>query len=576
MAARAAGFLGQDLEAMEESDPTAVLVEARNAAAVADAIAPDAGNDVGQVVLLNDHLLSLQAGAQGLSTLLRNRGVQRIQTKKLKQIHMDVAAIDIGLKANGTRTVPEDGTGVLVAIVDSGFDLSHPMFRDAAGNLRVEGLLWQRQPPNPPRQFTAAQLSAGWSNGSNPGADENGHGTHVATIAAGSRHQNLEGIAPGASFLLVKTNFIDTDKALKWIYDKAGNRPCVVNMSLGHHWGAHDGTEAEERYQAELAAQYPGKIICVSAGNEREDKLHIGGRFSPGEEQTIDFATFRAERPGERPRAAMTLWHDENDLFSITLVTRDGTEIAAPAIGQMDEYEATEVNIQIGRQIYVWSKLVQTEIVLDFTSDAHPVQHLQGWRLKLRCEQATVGRLDGWFANSGMGQFLPHPMVEEARTIGLSATGDGCIAVASHVSKNSWTSDSGVQDRPGAVLGRSSSFSSLGPTRDGRWKPEISAPGEVITSALAAGCAMATRTGFSPFRQAASRLLSIQGTSMSSPMVAGVIALMLQKKPILTTAQVRDLLKMTAHKDAHTGLADWNPAYGYGKVAVAAVLAAIN
>jgi subtilisin family serine protease len=573
MAARAAGFLGADPEVMQETDPTAVLVEAADAAAVAEAISSRTSH-AKQIVILNEHLLSLQAGEEAVALLLQHRGVRRIQTNKRKQIHLDHAAVDTGLyQGNSQRSVVEDGTGVLIGIVDSGFDLSHPMFRDASGNLRVEGLLWQRG-NQAPRQFNTAQLDAGWNNGTNPGADENGHGTHVASIAGGSRFGGMEGVAPGSRFLLVKTDFVNTDKAVRWIYDRAGNQPCVINMSLGHHWGAHDGTDVEERYHAQLAASNAGKVICISAGNEREDALHMGGRFSPGQEEVFPFSVFRAETPGGRPQAALTLWHDENDVFTITLVTQDGTEVAAPAIGQMDEYQAPVVTIQLGRQRYAWSKLVQTEVTLDFIANAHPVQDLQGWKIKVRCETAAVGRLDVWFANSGMGQFLSHSMLEQARTIGLSATGEGCIAVASHVSNNVWTSDAGPQSRPGAVLGRSSNFSSLGPTRDGRWKPEISAPGEIVTAALATGSELAGN-GFQSYHQAANRLLSIQGTSMSSPMIAGVVALMLQKKPTLTTAQVRDLLRSTARRDAHTGLGDWHPAYGYGKVRVAGVLAAI-
>jgi len=346
-------------------------------------------------------------------------------------------------------------------------------------------------------------------------------------------------------------------------------------MSLGHHWGAHDGTDAEERYHADLAARNPGKIICISAGNEREDEMHIGGRFSPGEDEVVGFGVFRAEEPGEAPGAAMTLWHDENDRFVITLVTPDGTEVPAPVLGQLDQYQAPNVVIQIGRDGYAWSNLVQTQIQLQFTRNAHPIRDLQGWKLKIRCDQAALGRLDGWFANSGMGSFKGHPLLEQARTVGLSATGPGCIAVASHVSKNAWASDHGPQ-RKQSTVGRSSKFSSLGPTRDDRSKPEISAPGEMITAALAANSDMAKLAGYEPSRQTAKRLLTIPGTSMACPAVAGIVALMLQKKPTLTTAQVRDILRTAARKDAHTGVQTWHPAYGYGKVNLLAALSKVQ
>ena len=59
-------------------------------------------------------------------------------------------------------------------------------------------------------------------------------------------------MAPAARFLLVKTDFINTDAAVSWTFRKAGPRPCVVNMSLGHHFGAHDGTDQEERLHRTL------------------------------------------------------------------------------------------------------------------------------------------------------------------------------------------------------------------------------------------------------------------------------------------------------------------------------------
>ena len=90
------------------------------------------------------------------------------------------------------------------------------------------------------------------------------------------------GIAPeGARFLLVKTNFLDTDReAASWAFSKAKNRPCVINMSFGAPLqGAHDGSDVEERLHEALVG--PGKLIVISAGNERHDAIHIGGLFFP-------------------------------------------------------------------------------------------------------------------------------------------------------------------------------------------------------------------------------------------------------------------------------------------------------
>ena len=184
-----------------------------------------------------------------------------------------------------------------------------------------------------------------------------------------------------------------------------------------------------------------------------------------------------------------------------------------------------------------------------------------------------VGRLDAWMNNSGFAEFRAHSLVEMARTIGLPATGRGSIAVASHVSKNQWQADAGMETDIRAVIGRSSVFSSLGPTRDGRQKPDISAPGQYLTAALADGSELATLDdrALTP-----SRLLTIEGTSMATPVVTGVVPLMLQRKPTATLAQIADVLQRTARHDVHTGPVGWNPTYGFGKIDIAAALQAIG
>ena len=232
----------------DQGRPTsAAIVETGNAAAVVERL-----DGAAEVEQLSANFVSVRADAGVLAELSALPQVRRVQSKKLAQPHLDLAMPDIGLRADqgGARPVEEDGTDVLVGVIDSGFDLSHPMFRDPAGRLRVEGLLDQTQ--QPAREFTIQQLEQAWAQGTGPGRDDNGHGTHVASIAAGTRFGALEGVAPGARLLLVKTNYMDTDNAVACVFGKAGPRPCVVNLSLGHHFGAHDGTDAEERLHSQL------------------------------------------------------------------------------------------------------------------------------------------------------------------------------------------------------------------------------------------------------------------------------------------------------------------------------------
>jgi subtilisin family serine protease len=559
VAARAAGFVPAPGREPELGPQAAVLVEAADAAAVADRL-----GDGATVDQLSDRFLSVHGDLTKLAALTEVPQVRRVQTKKVSQPHLDAVLPDIGLTAPaaGDRPVEEDGTGVLVAVVDSGFDLSHPMFRDPAGKLRVEALLDQTVAGG--REFSTAVLERRWAGGHGPGADENGHGTHVTAIAAGSRFGAFEGVAPGARLVLVKTNFRDTDQAVSWIFQKAAQRPCVVNMSLGHHFGAHDGTDAEERLHVELSG--PGRVIVVSAGNERNDDIHIGGGFLTGQVEEFPFDLMR--QPDGTAFVIVTAWHSRDDRFDLQLVTPQGDVLTEPSIGNAVDHDLSTSRVRLAQQRYAPSRQVEHFISIE-VRDRFTNANLRGWRLRATCRRAAVGRLDGWFHNSGFAAFRPHPLLEAARTVGLSATGNGCLAVASHVTKSAWDSDSGPRQLNQVVIGRSSPFSSLGPTRDGRQKPDLSAPGQMVTAALASDSEEARRDQFALTED---RLLTIAGTSMAAPVVTGAVALLLQQKPDHTVDGVRQILRDSVRRDVHTGPGGWDPKYGMGKLDIARAL----
>jgi subtilisin family serine protease len=566
LTARAAGFAAGGAPITQEQN-VAALLEVADARQLVEESAGAYGENA--LLPLADNFVSAHLPPSELAKFIDHPAVERIQTKKLKLPTLDHATVDVGLRAStaGNRVVNETGENVLIGIVDSGFDLTHPMFADAHGGLRVERLLDQTTR----REFTDVQLQQGVAGGNPPGRDGQGHGTHVASIAGGSAFGGFEGVAPRARFLLVKTDFLNTDAAVSWIFNHAGNRPCVVNMSLGHHFGAHDGTDAEERLHALLTAA-PGRAIVVAAGNERTDSIHAGGRFHVGQTEEIVFDLLRP-RDGGLPSAVVTLWYDQRDAFDLTLLTPSGQQIALPALGRANHFQSATVDIQVARKRYPLSASIQGQIEISISNPAARPIDLRGWKIRIAARTIVVGRLDAWVNNSGFAEFRSHPLIEMARTVGLPATGRGSIAVASHVSKNEWQADAGMETDIRAVIGRSSVFSSLGPTRDGRQKPNISAPGQYLTAALADSSELAT---LDDRALTGSRLLTIEGTSMATPVVTGIVALMLQRKSTATLTQIADVLQRTARHDAHTGPVGWNPTYGFGKIDIAAALQAIG
>ena len=176
---------------------------------------------------------------------------------------------------------------------------------------------------------------------------------------------------------------------------------------------------------------------------------------------------------------------------------------------------------------------------------------------------------------------------DSQHTTTIPATAQGVIAAGSWMpekpigsGQSVWTGDNGVTydqsdiNSPGgtgSTTGDLSSFSSLGPTADGRTKPAVVAPGEPIIAARALGAAVSSSVtvGGDHFKNA--------GTSMSSPHLAGIVALLLQRNNTLTLEQVRQALTVAATTTGLTSkTSDPTNSYGAGKVDAASVLSSVS
>lgn len=474
------------------------------------------------------------------------------------------------------------GEGVLVGIIDTGIDLTHPAFLDAAGRSRVVAVWDQDAVGKPPPGFdyghacdevliAQERCTLG---------DSTGHGTHVAGIVAGRN-----GLAPRADIAVVRSErFTRLADAVLFLTQLAASRgqPVAINVSVGGHYGAHDGRTPLELYLEQLLRR--GEVVVAAAGNDARANLHVGVQLSSRAQRVaLEYLPW-----GSATEVTVEMWGELDVRLQMELELYEGQErvLSVPLHASAGDF--ADGQVRLDNEV-----IASVGYAVDVVPDSHMIRHtlsleplgsrrptagesgVQRWMaLVLRGE----GWVDGWLSQSdyraGSARFGPSLGAgwlsgDGQRTVTVPATGRAVIAVGSYVSRVEWTSADNEQRSLPVIVGSLSSFSSQGPTLAPHYtgaKPELVAPGTMIVSARA----FSVPAGGHTLDEEHSAL---QGTSMAAPHVTGAAALLLQANPHLDHSQVRRILTQTARapEGAPPGLA--HPAWGYGKLAVAPAVA---
>jgi subtilisin family serine protease len=459
---------------------------------------------------------------------------------------------------------------VIIGFVDTGIDTTHPDFTFPNGSTKILYVWDQTTSGRPPAGFnygfecTSADINARTC----PETDTFGHGTHVAGIAAssGMATGNYTGVAPGASIIFVKAGYgvcngsswtfgtAELLDGVNYLVQKAkqlGMR-LVISLSLGGNIGAHDGTDPLELgLDAVVKAGTP---VVVAAGNSARDKDHIRGRLSQGGN-----VTFQLEVQQSTIDLQIDVWYSPLDHISARLTDPNGTTYPVPTRpgGLNGTYgNVTTLSTSSGSG---------DELYLEVNSTANlPVK---GWSVTLSANQVnSQGWWDAWtdaVTCSYPGSYFDPGdgyNIDSSDTVGIPGNAKYVVTVGAYITKTSWKGmDGQIYGRTDLQPGGIASFSSLGPTRDGRIKPDVVAPGALIASARSSAI---PSSNSDPDRF--HRVLA--GTSMSTPHVAGVIALMLQYDPNLKAIDIPAILRQTARLDAYTGIVpNGSPIWGFGK-----------
>ncbi len=445
------------------------------------------------------------------------------------------------------------GRGVVIGIVDWGFDFAHSDFRNPDGSTRILALWDQRGKPRPesPQPYgygivhTREAINQAFTS-SNPYAalgyhpadadlGRGSHGTLVASIAAGNGTGGGPiGIAPEAELVFVHNamwgqdpsaklgNSVTLLEAIDFITRTAAERPCAINLSMGRTGEQHDGTTlVEQALDAALRAA-PRRVICQSTGNYFTRRLHASGQLRPAEERTLVWEVAKADvTPNE-----FEVWYPGRDKMEIEIRSPDGSIST-----RLRQGERAPLNMDgqtIGRAYHrtIEPNNLDNHIVIFLYPDAPA----GAWDVTLIATDVVDGRFHAWIErDAGCPNCQSHFRQEDAdptSTTGTICNGLRTIAVGAYNPHH--------PDQPIA------SFSSMGPTRDSRLKPDLCAPGVGILGARSASRDANGQT---------SLLTRMSGTSFAAPHVTGCIALMLQVAPRpLRIEEVHNLLLANTRK----------------------------
>lgn len=348
-------------------------------------------------------------------------------------------------------------------------------------------------------------------------ADWKGTGTHGARttyiVAGNGRDGGPEGIAPEADLIFVHladrntgglAPFGDSVRALEavdFISRTAGSQPCSINISAGRICGPHSGTALVEMAFDELLATTPGRFISQSCGNYARWRTHSCGTIALGEARSLTMVV----DPADITVNEVEIWYDGADEFTVRIDPPGYTGGQPVRLGERSDL-LIEGRV-IGRVYH--RKHDPNNGDNHIVAYLDPVGFAGNWTVTIEAQRVASGRFHAWIERDDscpgcQARFTPDNS-NTSITIGSITTSHLPLIVGAYNAHD--------PTRPAAP------FSSCGPTRDGRPKPDLVAPGVNVLAARSAPIGASHNSGL---------LVRGSGTSFAAPHVTGAVALCFQ------------------------------------------------
>ncbi|MEL7160124.1 MAG: S8 family peptidase, partial [Bacteroidota bacterium] len=488
-----------------------------------------------------------------------------------------------------------NGEGTLVVMIDRGIDYHHPAYLKADGTTRLAYVYdmiadHDGNPYGVGRILDAEDINGDLMTDGPPLSNDNhGHGTATTGIIAGNDggtgNDDFAGVAPEATIISIKlvqdgfpaaggspgeAGFFDPTYipiALQFARDKIAELglPSVTLLNIGSIGAPTDGTSTVGRALTDFAEDHP--FVCGVGDDGGADNVAKGDINAVGNDPTVDIRIEKLS-PGNLDAE---LWYSAGTRFEARLTTPDGTQLTprVPANNQRTMEDGDNVTVwHNGSEQDFWGSNGPRRQVFIRIAEGTGI-----YTLRLR----RISGNDGSFiATMNPSRYnLANRFLDFGSNVGSIndySASPSVISPSDYVFNNRWTNVDGNmfnftgQGAPGEIwVG-----SSKGPTQDDRLGIDFAAPGEVLFGPYSAGSFYSRAV--SSIAQGSNGLYGIQNAvSAAAPLTAGVIALMLERDPTLSPAEILDILQQTARSDGFTGTVP-NNTWGHGKLDAMAAL----